>query len=298
MTEHTHAAGTPNTAPVAAPGSSAGLLLRQARQAQGLHIAALAAAIKVPPRKLDALENDRHDELLDATFTRALAQTVCRTLKIDPAPVLALLPLPPGHRLENVAEGINAPFRERPGLEVTDGWSLLRAPAVWGPALIVVAAALVFFMPRDIFTAAAPAANVPAPTTPEASAAAPPVVPGAVVSPPSLAGSPPTTVIETVHSSPVLSAIDAASAPSAGPPAVAGALQLRATAESWIEVLDARGQALMSRSLQPGETVGLDGAMPLRVTVGNATATEVTFRGKSLDLSARTRDNVARLELN
>ena len=55
---------------------------------QGLHIAALAAAIKVTPRKLEALETDRFDELPDATFTRALAQTVCRTLKIDAAPVL------------------------------------------------------------------------------------------------------------------------------------------------------------------------------------------------------------------
>ena len=47
-------------------------------RAQGLHIAALAAAIKVAPRKLELLEADRFDELPDATFTRALAQTVCR----------------------------------------------------------------------------------------------------------------------------------------------------------------------------------------------------------------------------
>ena len=75
--------------------TTAGGLLRAAREKQGLHIAALAAAIKVAPRKLDALENDRHDELPDATFVRALAQTVCRTLKIDPRPVLHMLPTPP-----------------------------------------------------------------------------------------------------------------------------------------------------------------------------------------------------------
>ena len=72
--------------------ASPGALLRAAREKQGLHIAALAAAIKVAPRKLDALENDRWHELPDATFTRALAQTVCRTLKIDARPVLDLLP--------------------------------------------------------------------------------------------------------------------------------------------------------------------------------------------------------------
>ena len=68
--------------------TSAGRLLREAREKQGLHIAALAAAIKVAPKKLELLESDRFDALPDATFTRALAQTVCRALKIDPAPVL------------------------------------------------------------------------------------------------------------------------------------------------------------------------------------------------------------------
>ena len=90
----------PESAAAAPPRpTTAGGLLRQARQAQGLHIAALAAAIKVVPRKLELLESDQFDQLPDATFTRALAQTVCRTLKIDAAPILALLPPPSGHRL-------------------------------------------------------------------------------------------------------------------------------------------------------------------------------------------------------
>jgi len=48
--------------------------------------------------------------------------------------------------------------------------------------------------------------------------------------------------------------------------------------------------------LQPGETVGLDGASPLRVRIGNASATRVSFKGKPVDL-VPTRDNVAKLEL-
>jgi cytoskeleton protein RodZ len=277
------------------PAATAGSLLRRARQAQGLHIAALAASIKVPPRKLDALENDRYDELLDATFTRALAQTVCRTLKIDPTPVLALMPLPPGHLLEQVGEGINAPFRERPGVIVSADWSWLTSPAVWGPTLIVLAAALVFFLPRDVFKTVPPAPGAPASAPAAAASAVVSIVPPAQPTVPAAS-----IVVETVHSSPVLSAIDSAAAPAAGPAPdpVAGVLQLRANAESWVEVLDARGLALMSRSLQPGETVGLNGTLPLRVTVGNASATEVIFRGRALDLTARTRDNVARLELN
>jgi cytoskeleton protein RodZ len=49
--------------------------------------------------------------------------------------------------------------------------------------------------------------------------------------------------------------------------------------------------------LEPGESVGLDGVMPLKVKVGNAAGTQLVFRGQPLALAAYTRDNVARLEL-
>ena len=86
-------------------------MLRQAREALGLHVAALAVALKVPVRKLEALEEDRYDQLPDAVFVRALASSVCRTLKIDPQPVLDRLPQTAKPRLINDRDGINTPFR-------------------------------------------------------------------------------------------------------------------------------------------------------------------------------------------
>ena len=71
---------------------SAGTLLRQAREASGLHIGALSVSLKVPVKKLEALEADQYDLLPDAVFARALAASVCRTLKVDPGPVLSRLP--------------------------------------------------------------------------------------------------------------------------------------------------------------------------------------------------------------
>ena len=50
---------------------TAGTLLREAREAAGLHVATLAANLKVPVRKLEALEEDRFDQLGDAVFIRA-----------------------------------------------------------------------------------------------------------------------------------------------------------------------------------------------------------------------------------
>ncbi len=286
----------PADAPAPGP-TTAGALLRQARQAQGMHIAMLAAATKVPQRKLEALEGDRFDELPDATFTRALAQTVCRALKIDPAPVMALLPSLPGQRLEQVGEGINAPFRERSAPAQSGDWSFIGSPAVWAPTLLLLITAVVYFLPAGTVSlpGAGGAASAPssAPVVATASSSVPATPASAVVQSPAPAAS---VVVETVHSAPA-APDDAASAPASAVAPAAGALQLRVSAESWVEVLDARGQPLLSRLLQPGEAVGVDGAAPLRLTIGNASATQVSFRGKPVELTGVTRDNVVRMEL-
>jgi cytoskeleton protein RodZ len=147
--------------------ATAGDILRQARQAQGVHIAALAAAMKVSQRKLEALEADRLDELPDATFTRALAQAVCRTLKIDPAPVLALLPQHAAHRLEHVAEGLKEPFRERAGRSEPADWvGGLSSPAAWGVLAIFVLTVVVWLLPQRWLPSlqGTPAASAPGAT--------------------------------------------------------------------------------------------------------------------------------------
>ena len=87
--------------PLQDDGVTGGMLLRRAREAAGLHVAALAGALKVPVRTLEALEQDRFDLLPDLVFGRALAASVCRTLKIDAQPVLDRLPQSAAPRLSH-----------------------------------------------------------------------------------------------------------------------------------------------------------------------------------------------------
>lgn len=288
-----------------ASGPSAGATLRAAREQRGIHIAAMAAAIKVPQRKLEALEGDRYDELPDLTFTRALAQSVCRHLKIDVQPVLDRLPQSgaASPRLEQVGIGLNAPFRERPGREEPADWTWFRKPVVWGTVLVLAAAAVLGFMPDSWIGKALRASGPAAPATSASS-----VIDLSAVSAPPVAASAPLPASSGAAeaapaASPVASAASASLAPGGQPVAVAPAalptLSVAATsAESWIEVQDARGETLLSRSLAPGESVAVDGAAPLRVTVGNAASTRLQFRGKPVELAAHTRDNVARMQLN
>lgn len=281
-------------------GVTAGELLRAARDKQGLHLAMLAAALKVTPRKLELLEANRYDELPDATFVRALALSMCRALKIDPAPVLARLPQPAGHGLEHVARGLNQPFRDREVRREPGEWRSAISLPVAASLLLLVGALVVLFWPERErvadAVASAPAAVVDAASSALAAASvAPTIEPSATAAPdvsavPAAAASAASAVPsgETVFSAPAVEPAEAATT---------GLLQVRTRGESWVEVVDAGGQVLLSRVLLAGELIGLDGRPPLSVTVGNADVTDLSFRGKPVSLTTVTRDNVARLEL-
>jgi len=131
-----------------AGGASAGMLLRQAREATGLHVAALAVAIKVPVKKLEALEADRFDELPDAVFVRALASSICRTLKVDAAPILAKLPQSVVPRLEANEGGVRMPHAG-PGLfSGKSAAAMLSRPATLAVVVLLLAALAVVFIPE------------------------------------------------------------------------------------------------------------------------------------------------------
>lgn len=283
---------------------TAGEMLKAARVASGIHIAALAASIKVTVQKLEALEADRHDELPDPTFARALAQAVCRFLKIDPVPVLAKLPeLGTPSRLEHVAIGLNQPFRDGAGRR-REGFrlsSLLR-PALLLPLLLVVAAAILWALPPGLLRLPT-GSSAPAPEQSAASGASDGTTTTTVTSPVFPPGEASGT--ETVHSAPLVAdpvasqAVPAASqAAAASDVAVPSApVVVRVSASSWLSVRDAGGKTLVSRLVPAGEVVELNGRFPLRVQVGNARATEVTVRGQPMDLTPYARDNVARFEI-
>ena len=50
---------------------------------------------------------------------------------------------------------------------------------------------------------------------------------------------------------------------------------------------------LLSRTVLPGEVIGLEGAMPMRLKAGIASVTQVTVRGEPFSLTPFTRGNIA-----
>ena len=301
-----------------APAASRPVRLSEAREAAGLHIAALAAALKVPVRKLEALEAGRYEELPDLTFARALASSACRQLRIDPAPVLEQIPLNPKPALRDSDSTINAPFKPASEAPAASPLTWLSRPALLGAIALLLAALVVMFLPdmepADVAQgtpdtaqeAAVPAAPAAAPGLPifqpsEATPGAPSAPAGEETTGPADTGaaSPPPAHSPTAPGaapSAAAAPVVVPEAPAAATPPGGAVLQIEARDESWAEVVNGTGTVVLQRLLQRGERVEFSAAPPYAVTIGKASAVQVKLRGRAYDVASVARNDVARFD--
>lgn len=305
--------------------ATAGVLLRQAREAARMQLPVMAATLKVPQHKLQALEADDYAAFPDHVFMRALAMGMCRTLHIDAESVLAKLPRTEIKSLAKAGPGINETVKVRSSFKVTgtpldSGNSSSRKIAA-GVLILLAAAAAVYFVPFQQMVDGADGAGAPAPaqaqsgqTAAVSAAAAEPLAqneggaqgssatPAASVTEPvpvAAAASMPGDGAAASAPAPAATAQTAAPAAEAATPATGagGLLVLKVnTGQSWVKVKDAAGKVVLEKTLSKDESATAEGQLPLSVIVGNAKGTQVTVRGEPFDISS-TRDNVARFEV-
>ena len=300
-------------------GPSAGALLRQAREAAGLHIGALAVSLKVPVRKIEALEADRVDLLPDAVFARALASSICRTLKVNANPVLARLPQGLLPKLKTVENSLNATYQ---GSGVSGQSTLARRlsrPFVVIGLLLVAGAAFLLVMPMKTDTASEKTTEpiaLPVPAVSSLPLPSPASVPN--VAGESTGQKTPSGDLKLPEGTGEKAAQNAGQAVAAGATVSAsmateakapvstpeipgsgaeGVVVFSARGTSWIEVTDAAGVVQLRKTLSSGETAGASGLSPLKVVVGRVDSISLRVRGKEFDLAAVARDNVARFEV-
>ncbi len=287
---------------------SSGQLLRQAREQQQMTVQTLAAMLKVPVHKLQALEEDRWDALTDAVFTRSLALSVCRILNIPSEPVLAGLPKLEGSKLSANPEGINAPFKDKtlrslmsPSHDSSSG----NAFKIVAALLIAVAgSAGLYFLPQWQSEEQETVEAAPASVEPELMFA--PQAPGVVVSvqettvaeqPAAAAQEPAPAPAETEAAAAAVPSADAAQ-PAEAQAGAGPRLRVAASGDSWVQVRDAQDKVVMEKMMKAGDV--LDQAAPsrpLKVVVGNAGATTLEVDGAALNLQESARNNVARFEV-
>lgn len=277
------------------------LLLRQARESAGLHIAALAAALKVPVKKLEALEAGRYDELPDMVFARALASSACRHLKVDPAPVLEQIPAGVKPVLGDTGMAINTPFKAAAGGAPANPAGWLSRPAVLVALALMLGALVLVFLP-DMARTPLLSASDPLPQSEPANAAAGDVASLAPVltstadnaspaeSPQTTLGLTPTAVVaDGLTSTAVVVAEDTSDA--------SKLLIIRATGDSWVEVINGTGVVVIQRMLKQGDLVDFSAAPPYSVVVGRVDNAEVLVRGSVFDTAPFARNGVARFQV-
>lgn len=283
MTEHTQADKAP-----AAP--TAGGLLKAARQAAGVHLAVLSVNLKVPVRQLESLEADQYMADQSPVFARGLAASVCRHLRVDSAPILALMPMSSNY-LEStgaVRQALMAPAdlgsmrRSRLGASRQTWWM--------ATGMLVLIAALIW-LPHPAHWAWLDALR-PAVSAPEPAAAAPAVAAGMVLEPVSPASA---AVGAPAQEPPPVAALTPANLP----PAVALPSELVFSAQntSWVEVRDAQKQLIWNGVLNAGDLKRLPVSFPVSVVVGRSDAVQLSVQGQPFDLKPHTQVNTARFEV-
>ncbi|HMS27819.1 MAG TPA: helix-turn-helix domain-containing protein [Burkholderiaceae bacterium] len=273
------------------PQLSAGQLIKQARTNAGLHIAALAVTLKVPVKRLEALEDDNLNVLPDMVFVRALAASVCNTLKIDPEPILALMPKTGSTRLDTASQSIDTPLRSALSNDKVNPLDLIKTPWMIGGAVLLLGAAAIYFWPamksdsaKTIQESKASGASEMA--TKESNAIS--VTP--IVATPVLAANAAAGMTTTANQ-------PSTSSTSTNTAATDGIVTFKATGDTWIEVKDAKGNTVFKQLMKAGESAGANGVLPLSVTVGSTNYTQVMVRGVPKDLTKIAKNEVAFFEV-
>ena len=283
-------------------GTSPGALIREAREASGIHVDVLAAALKITVDRLEALESDQYAALPDIVFSRALASSACRILRIDPAEVLALMPKNQAHSFPIGRPDINATFKD--GSENQGRNSFLKQftrPLGVAAIILLVGAGVLFFLPER---GDAPENVATAPV--QALATAEGVQGFELTHPVPVAREPtegapiaPSLTIAGDTINPNASSVATVEAAASGVTAITAdsLLQFRAREATWVQVRDATKAVVFERTLTKGASASATGMLPLSVVVGRADATDVFVRGTPFVLTSVAKENVARFEV-
>lgn len=124
-----------------------------------------------------------------------------------------------------------------------------------------------------------------------------------------LGEAPPTSVIQTnpatvpavpntpLLASPVIAGMPQANDAAAATASLSGSVSFSASEKTWVRVLDMENNVIYERTIEVGGNDRFAFKPPVKIVVGNAAGTKLSYKNQPVDLSASTRNNVARLTL-
>ena len=297
----------PLARPIAAPErEGVGAMLRARRLELNLSQADVANIVKLPARRIEALEHERWDELPDGPYLRGFLRNIARALNLDAAllmervdaslmrsrsPESILVPQRTAHAM--------LPRRSGPADDRRGGMTLVAGAFTF--ALIAAVIAWSGTSSFDQVVATARALVDGRHDAPAAEAAKgykddkdDKDVPLALIGAPQAEANPATGPVPAAPAAP-----PTATSENAGPSASAAfQLLFHFNEASWVEVRSADGKILLKGLNAAGSEQTVDGDAPFVLVVGNAKGVALRFKGQPVDLTPYIRDRVARLTLS
>ena len=280
-------------------GPSVGQQLRAGRERAGLSVDDAARALKLSNRQVESLEHDDWASLPGKTMIRGFVRNYARLVGLDGRELMAALEgmaMPKSPELRG-AEGTPVSM---PKEGKSDRKDVLRVLA--GLLVLVLAMVAYFFLPPDIWQSTVQAikdASQSNEVVVDTVADSPPVVPetpASVAQVESVTPEQPVVVPEPASvSEPVIQRTEGLAAEVQTP--VTNVLKFGFTQPSWVEVRDRNGQIIFSQKNPAGSQRDVQGQPPFSVVIGNAAHVTLHYKGNAVDLSKRSKDDVARLTI-
>ena len=280
-----------------------GLQLRTARESKGFSVDEVASVLKLSPRQVEALEANDWSRL-PKTIIRGFVRNYARFVGLDVVSLMAALDgmaMPQGPELK-VHIGAPVSMPKEGGADRKD-----YARVFAGLIILLLAIFAYYLVPAETWRttldsikelvqrnqkAAKPAADLVKDAGTVAATDADVIPPASVPAPVPDAPESPASPSQSVSSSPE------APKPMASPASSSGeALVFAFSQPSWVEVRDRSGQIVFSQLSEAGTRREVTGQPPFSLVVGNASHVTLQYRGNPVDLSKRSKEDVARLTL-
>jgi len=275
----------PTSAAASDDEGSVGERLRAAREAQPLTLAQIAAELRIEPRFLAALEEDRLDEFPAPVFTKGYLKQYGGVLGLDESDMLA--------QYYRQVDARDVPVMQLKPIRLRDEDQIRHWLAAGLVLALLVGGFVTWWLLRP------ESAPVPVERIEEPLPEPPPVeAPAEEIAAPVAASM--SADVETLESSPVLvgpTTEQAAAVPEDPVPAVGAGVQVEVNflEDCWTEISDARGERLFYGLGSAGARSRFSARLPISIFFGNASGVELTVNGESYSVPSGSRQgNLAR----
>ncbi|MDO6837375.1 DUF4115 domain-containing protein [Pseudoalteromonas carrageenovora] len=270
-----------------------GQILKKHREQANVSIETIAAPLKLSELQVQRLENDEFALLGPITFVKGYIKNYCRELKVDSAPIIAMMPAPP----EPTKPANMQSFSRRTEKEANDSRLMLFSYLIL--AIVIGSSALWFWQNATPIEEQTSNINVENSKMSERQAAQPTVLQQeqqAQIDDESLLTpqSTPATSETLTPQTPVEAVPAAQQEQSTGN---LSTIVMNFNDESWVEIYDGEGEKVAFGVKKAGYKMTVSGTPPFSVVLGKHDVVSITLNGEPIDISSFPKNRLAKFKL-